>query len=126
MWTELQNSMRAGIGIVLTTPEESIIEQFFTLDFLASNNEAEYEAVLARLRMTTTLRVTGLEVRCDFSLVVKQVSGEYITRDTRLAEYLHLVIALKSKIPRCSFKWVPRFENNHTDSLANLEVTTEF
>ena len=49
MWTELQNSMRAGIGIVLTTPEESIIEQFFTLDFLDSNNEAEYEAILAIL-----------------------------------------------------------------------------
>ena len=43
------NNKGARIGIVLTTPEGSIIEQFFTLDFLASNNEAKYEAVLARL-----------------------------------------------------------------------------
>ena len=41
--------MGAGIDIVLTTPKESIIEQSFTLGFPASNNEAEYEAVLAEL-----------------------------------------------------------------------------
>jgi len=37
------NSIRAGIEIVLTTPEGSIIEQSFTLDFLVSNNKAVYE-----------------------------------------------------------------------------------
>jgi len=43
------NSKGAGIGIILTTPEGSIIEQSLILGFLASDNEAEYEAVLARL-----------------------------------------------------------------------------
>ena len=91
--------MGSGIRVILTTPEGIIIEQSFTLNFSASNNEAEYEAVLARLRMTTTLRVTGFEVRCDFSLVVNQVNKEYITSDARMAEYLQLVLGLESKIP---------------------------
>ena len=39
---------------------------------------------------------------------------------------LQLVLALKSKISRCNFKWVPRSENNHVDSLANLEAAIEF
>jgi len=43
-----------------------------------------------------------------------------------MAEYLQLVFEFKYKIPRCSFKWVPRSENYHTDSLANLGATTEF
>ena len=41
------NSKRADIRIVLTTPEGSIIEQSFTIGFPASNNEVEYEDVLA-------------------------------------------------------------------------------
>ena len=120
------NSMGVGIRVVLTTPKGSIIEQSFTLGFPASNNEAEYEAVLAGLRMATILRVTGLEVQCDFSLVANQGSGKCIVRDAQMAEYLQLVLKLKSKIPRCVFKWVPRFENNHANSLTNLEVATEF
>ena len=43
-----------------------------------------------------------------------------------MAKHLQLVLKLKSKIPRCDFKWVPRSENNHIDSLANLGAVTEF
>ena len=43
------NNKGSDIGIVLIMPEGSITEQFFTLKFLASNNEAEYETVLAGL-----------------------------------------------------------------------------
>ena len=46
---EVSHSMGAGIRVVLTTLEGSIIEQSFTLDFQVSNNEVEYEVVLARL-----------------------------------------------------------------------------
>ena len=45
----VSNNKGASIGIVLTTPEESINEQSFIVGFPASNNEAEYEAVLAGL-----------------------------------------------------------------------------
>ena len=126
MLTEPRIARRHESEIVLTTPEGSIIEQSFTLGFPASNNEAEYEAVLAGLRSAITLRVTGLKVRCDSLLVVNQVSGDYIARDSRMAEYLQLVLKLESKILRCDFKWVPRPANNHANSVANLGATMEF
>jgi len=43
-----------------------------------------------------------------------------------MTEHLQLVLKLKSKVPRCDFRWVPRSENNHADSLANLRAATEF
>ena len=54
------NSKRAGVGVVLTNLDGSIIEQSYTLGFRATNNEAEYEAVIAGLKMATTLEVTEL------------------------------------------------------------------
>jgi len=41
------NGKRAGVGVVLTTPDGFIIKQSYTLGFRATNNEAEYEAVIA-------------------------------------------------------------------------------
>jgi len=64
------NSKRAGIGIVLTIPKGSIIEQSFTLSSPAFHNEVEYEAVLAGLRAAITLGVTVFEVQCDSSHIV--------------------------------------------------------
>jgi len=80
--------MGAGIGIVLTTPEGSIIEQSFTLGSPASNNEAEYGAILAGLRVAITLGVRGLEVQCDSSLIVNQVIEEYVAIDSWIVKYL--------------------------------------
>ena len=88
----------ARIRIILVTTEGSIIEQSFTLGFLASNNEAEYKAVLAGLRAAITLGVTGLKVHCESSLVVNQINGEYVTRDSWMEDYLQLVLKLKFKI----------------------------
>ena len=107
--------------LVLTTPEGSIIEQSFTLGFPATN-EDEYEAVIAGLRMA----ITRLEVCCYSALVVCQVNGEHAAKNKRMEAYLHLVLCLKVKIPRCDFRRVPRSENNHADSLANLASRTEF
>ena len=59
---------------MLTTLKGSIIEQSFTLGFPTSNNEAEYEAVQGELRIATMLGPIGLEVQCDSSLIVNQVS----------------------------------------------------
>jgi len=50
--------MRAGIRVVVTNPEGSIIEQSFTLGFQASYNKVEYEAVLVGVQMETILGVT--------------------------------------------------------------------
>jgi len=113
------NSRGASVGVVLTTPEGFIIEQSFTLSFLATNNKAKDKAVIVGLRMAATLEITGLEVCCDSTLVVCQDNGEYAAKGERMEAYLQLVLSLKAKFSRCDFKRVSRSENNHADSLAN-------
>ena len=95
------NGKGAGIGIILVTPEGSIIEQSFTLGFPASNNEVEYEVVLAGTKRLLPLESRGSKFAVNSSL-------KYIARDSQMADYLQLVLKLKSKILRYDFKWVPK------------------
>ena len=55
------NGKGAGVEVVLTTPYGSIIEQSYTLGFRATNNETEDEAIIAGLKMATTVGVAELE-----------------------------------------------------------------
>ncbi|XP_028069560.1 uncharacterized protein LOC114272082 [Camellia sinensis] len=87
------NRYGAELGIVLTSPDGLVIEQAITFGFLASNNEAEYEAFLAGLRSALRIKVSALMVFSDSKLVVNQVSGEYEAKDERMAKYQTLVRA---------------------------------
>uniref|UniRef100_A0A2N9HL09 Uncharacterized protein n=1 Tax=Fagus sylvatica TaxID=28930 RepID=A0A2N9HL09_FAGSY len=82
------NAKGSGTGVVIITPDETVIEQSIQLDFKASNNEAEYEAVLAGLNSAKTLGAKNLIVHCDSLLIASQINGEYMDRDERMAAYL--------------------------------------
>ncbi|XP_075663361.1 uncharacterized protein LOC142632935 [Castanea sativa] len=71
------NTARAGAGIVVITPEKLKLEHSFRLGFKASNNEAEYEALLAGLRVVMDLGAKEVEVYSDSLLVVNQVQGNF-------------------------------------------------
>ena len=58
-------SKRAGAGIVLQSPEGLVIEQALTLGFKASNNEAEYEALIAGLNSAKILEARSIVVFSD-------------------------------------------------------------
>ena len=70
-----------GVGIVVIIPKTLVMEKSLRLDFLATNNEAEYETLLARLAMVNQLRWEVVEVYSDSRLVVGQVNGEFEARD---------------------------------------------
>uniref|UniRef100_A0A2N9GMR1 Uncharacterized protein n=1 Tax=Fagus sylvatica TaxID=28930 RepID=A0A2N9GMR1_FAGSY len=70
-----------GIGIVLKSPEGDIIKQAVRLQYSTTNNEAEYEALLARLKMAKILGATELDVLSDSQLVVGQVNGDYEAKE---------------------------------------------
>ena len=82
------NAKGSGTGVVIITPDETVIEQSIRLDFKTSNNEAEYKAILTRLNSTKTLGAKPLTVHCDSLLVTSQINGEYMARDERMAAYL--------------------------------------
>ena len=70
------NYKGSGAGVVLQSPEGLVIEQAIRLGFKASNNEAEYEALLAGLRNAKALGVKYLTIFSDSQLVTSQLTGE--------------------------------------------------
>ncbi|XP_016206075.1 uncharacterized protein LOC107646404 [Arachis ipaensis] len=71
------NKEGSGAGVLLKEGEKVIAEQSLKFRFNASNNQAEYEALLAGLKLAQQLRIPQITVYCDSSLVVHQIKGEY-------------------------------------------------
>ena len=71
------SAIRAGVGIVIIIPEGIRLEHSFRLGFKASNNEAEYEALIVGLRTVLGMGVWDVEIYSDSRLVVNQVQGSF-------------------------------------------------
>ena len=119
------NAMGSGAGVVLISPEGLIMEQAVRLNFLASNNESEYEAFLIGLKCARRLGADRLWVFCDSQLVVNQISGEYQARDERMALYLRAVKNSMSKFEFIQVEQIGREHNSHADILAKLATAKE-
>uniref|UniRef100_A0A2N9E8Q0 Uncharacterized protein n=1 Tax=Fagus sylvatica TaxID=28930 RepID=A0A2N9E8Q0_FAGSY len=118
--TELPTPKGSGTGVVIITPDETVIEQSIRLDFKTSNNEAEYEAVLAGLKSAKTLEARRLIVYCDSLLVASQINGEYMARDERMSAYLLKVQTAMTDFETVRVEQIGRNLNNHADALATL------
>ena len=66
---------REGIGLQLTSPTGERIEHAVRLGFSATNNESEYEAMVAGLKLALTMGADNLSVQSDSQLVVGQVNA---------------------------------------------------
>ena len=71
------NQKGSGVGLVLISPEKIIIEKSLRLDFWATNNEAEYEALMIGMAMVQRMGGKSVKVFLDSRLVVGQVKGEF-------------------------------------------------
>ena len=83
------NQKGAGVGLVLTSSEMVIVEKSLRLDFPATNNEAEYKALLEGMAMVRRMGGKSIKLFSDSRLVVGQVIGEFETKDERMREYLN-------------------------------------
>ncbi|CAL9022627.1 unnamed protein product, partial [Prunus brigantina] len=82
------NQKGAGAGVVIITPDGTLLEQAIRLGFPTSNNEAEYEALLAGLRLAKELSIKKLAIYSDSQLITSQTSGEYMAKHPRMILYL--------------------------------------
>ena len=105
---------------MLITPEKLIMEKSLRLGFLASNNETEYEALLAGVPMVRQLGRDVVELYSDSRLVVGQVNGEFEARNERKQGYLAKVQRAQAQFKSFILKQVPRRQNSHADSLVML------
>ena len=118
------NQRGSGVGLVLISPERITIEKSLRLGFSATNNEAEYEALLEGMSMVQKLGGKAVNMFSDLRLVVGQVNGELEARDERMQGYLSQVRHLQSHFDSFSLLHVPRSGNTHADSLATLATSS--
>ncbi|XP_068461695.1 uncharacterized protein [Phaseolus vulgaris] len=114
------NSRSSGAGVVLEGPGEIVIEQAMKFEFKTSNNQAEYEAIIAGLHLAIELEITSITCKSDSRLVVGQLTGEYEVRETLLQQYFHFVKNLVDRFKEISFQHVRRENNTRADALSRL------
>jgi len=108
----------AAIAWVVVT-SDGIVEEGSERIGEATNNQAEYEALVRALTVAKEFGFDEVDVRGDSELVVKQVRGEYDTNDPELRERRVDVLELLDSFDRWSLAHVPREINDRADSLAN-------
>ena len=91
------NQKGAGVGLVLTSSEMVIVEKSLRLDFPATNNEVEYEALLEGMAMVQRMGGKSIKLFSDLRLVVGQVIGEFEAKDERMRGYLSQVKIMQTK-----------------------------
>ena len=78
------NQRGSEVGLVLVSPEKITIEKSLRLNFSATNNEAEYEALLKGMVMVQKMGGKAVRAFSDSKLVVGQVRGDLEARDSRM------------------------------------------
>ena len=91
------NQKGFGVGLVLISPEKLLIKKLLRLGFLATNNEAEYKALLEGMSMVQRMGGKSTTMFSDSRLVVGQVKGEFEARDERMQGYLAQIRHLQLK-----------------------------
>ncbi|XP_030945767.1 uncharacterized protein LOC115970244 [Quercus lobata] len=118
------NQRGFGVGLVLISPEKITIEKSMRLGFSATNNEAEYEALLVGMAMVQKIGGKTVKIFSNSRLVVGQVRRELEARDVRMQEYLNQVRHLQSRFESFSLLHIRRGENTHADSLTTLATSS--
>ncbi|GAU35922.1 hypothetical protein TSUD_69550 [Trifolium subterraneum] len=117
------NATGAGAGIILENEEGILIEVSLALSFPTSNNQAEYEAFLAGLRLAEDVGAKEIIIYTDSQLVASQVLGEYQAKNDNLSEYLAFVKERITKFDSAEIQHVPREHNKRADILSKLAST---
>ncbi|XP_058748409.1 uncharacterized protein LOC131621387 [Vicia villosa] len=116
------SSSGSRAGIILENDEGLIIEISLVLSFNTSNNQAEYEALLAGLRLAEDVGAREIKIYTDSQLVASHVSGDYQAKNDILAEYLALVKDKMKKFAKAEVEHIPREHNSRATYYPNLRA----
>jgi ribonuclease HI len=112
----------AGAGVLLLDEKGRPILELNRFLGKATNNEAEYQALIAGLEAAEKLEITRLRIFLDSELVVKQLRGEYRVRNPRLQPLFDEVASRLQRLSSYGIMHVPRERNEKADRLANEAV----
>ncbi|GJX30791.1 reverse transcriptase domain-containing protein [Tanacetum coccineum] len=114
------SSKGSGAGLILTGPSGVEYAYALRLTFASTNNEAEYEALLAGLRIARMMNVLRIEVKVDSKLVASQINGMYEASNGSMIKYLAKARKYISEFKTFSIENIPRGNNQKADVLSKL------
>lgn len=112
----------AGSGAALLAEDGHVIAELTLALGRATNNVAEYQALILGLEEARRRRIDELDVRMDSLLVVRQMQGLWKIKHPGLRPLALRAGALLAEFPRRTIEHVPREENGLADALANRAI----
>ncbi len=116
------NPGEAGAGVILKDSAGNAVEKIATYLGKATNNTAEYQALLIALRRAQEMGAATLQVYSDSELLVHQINGRYRVRVRHLQELCQEAIRLMRAFERVNVSHVPREKNAEADEQANRAI----
>ena len=114
----------AGLGIIIKDEQGHRLETIKKFLGVATNNQAEYQALIAGLEAVARNEPEAITVRMDSELVVKQMNGQYRVRHPDLMPLYITARELAAQLPNITIVYVPREKNPGADRLANVAIDT--
>ncbi|OFV99054.1 MAG: hypothetical protein A3F68_02965 [Acidobacteria bacterium RIFCSPLOWO2_12_FULL_54_10] len=109
----------AGYGVLLEDASGNAVDTLSEFIGVATNNVAEYRALLAALEYAVQKQQKRLKINCDSELVVKQMQGRYRVQSPDLKPLFERARKLAGQLDAFSIHHIPRERNHHADRLAN-------
>ncbi|MEE9200758.1 MAG: ribonuclease HI family protein [Candidatus Brocadiales bacterium] len=116
------NPGRAGIGVVIYDGEHNVLDEIAEYIGEATNNVAEYRALIRGLERALEYPPVKVEVFCDSELVVKQMNGQYKVKAPSILPLHREARKLIGRLPEWRLQYIPREENIQADALANKAI----
>jgi ribonuclease HI len=116
------NPGEAGFGIHVAAADGRTVAELYGYLGQATNNVAEYQALIHALRWALDRGSESIQVFSDSQLLVRQLEGRYRVKNPGLQPLFREASGLKARFERIAIHHVPREENREADALANQAV----
>ncbi|XP_073049657.1 uncharacterized protein [Primulina eburnea] len=112
-----------GVGVVIISPPREKIKLALRIDSWVTNNEVEYEAVLAGIQAAREVGASWIILYSDSQLITQQIKGVYEAKDDMMLKYLQLIKARAEVFADWGIEQIPREENSETDAVAKMAAS---
>ncbi|XP_022850664.1 uncharacterized protein LOC111372547 [Olea europaea var. sylvestris] len=115
------NSSSSSARVIIISPDMLInIQCALRFEFEATNNEAEYDAIIIAMELAINLELENVKIYSDSQLVVEQIEGTFDRKDEKMSLYCLKVHDLQRKFKSCEIVKISRAKNCRADALSRL------
>ena len=112
----------SGIGIALFSDGKNVVKKLFKFIGNATNNIAEYTALIYALQEALIDRYANVTIKSDSELLIRQLKGEYKVKNENLKVYYEQFVHLSRGFDKIDLVLISRKDNSLADKLANKAI----